>query len=139
MKALQIASQSDIEAVQQYIGKLPIENGQSFEVTVKKKRIRRTVPQNNLFHLWCKCISDETGEFPERIKKHFKELFLGYEEVEVFGNITKELRETKKLNTLQMSKFMNEVQAWTASELGIVLPIPEDLVFSQFLEMYNDR
>ena len=44
---------------------------------------------------------------------------------------------TSKLNTKQMSDFMNKVQADAASELGIQLPIPEDRYFEEFYQQYN--
>lgn len=64
---------------------------------------------------------------------------LGYKEVSMFGKQSYELTPTSSLNTQQFTLFIEKIQAWAASELGIVLPIPEDLIFQQFLEYYEDR
>ena len=41
------------------------------------------------------------------------------------------------LNTTQMTEFMNKIQADAASELGIMLPIPDDRYFEAFYQQYN--
>ena len=45
--------------------------------------------------------------------------------------------ETKKLNTQQMTEFLNKVQADVAAEFGITLPRPEDRFFQEFYSQYN--
>ncbi len=137
MKIFKVQQKRDKEVLKAYIDSLP--DGRVYDVIVKLHRERRTLPQNSLFHLWCKCIEDETGTETENAKRLLKEMFLGYREVEVFGRKSYELTSTTGLNTLQMSEFMNKVQAWASSELGIVLPIPEDLYFSHFVEQYKDK
>ncbi len=137
MKTFKVQQKRDKEMVKSYVESLP--DNKCYEIIVKQHRERRTLPQNSLFHLWCKCIEDETGQDAESVKRVTKEMFLGYNEVDVFGRKSYELTSTTKLNTLQMSQFMNKVQAWASSDLGIVLPIPEDLYFTHFVEQYRDR
>ncbi len=125
------------EAVKAIIDRLP--DGKRYDVEIKLFRAKRSIPQNRLLHLWCKCIEDETGQEAESVKRFCKEQFLGYKEVSMFGKQSYELTPTSSLNTQQFTLFIEKIQAWAASELGIVLPIPEDLIFQQFLEYYEDR
>jgi len=46
---------------------------------------------------------------------------------------------TSKLNTLQMTDFMNKVKADAAIEFGITLPLPEDRYYSEFVNEYKYR
>jgi hypothetical protein len=44
---------------------------------------------------------------------------------------------SSKLNTEQMTEFLNKIQADAASELGITLPQPQDRFFEQFYAQFN--
>lgn len=137
MARFKIFDTADKEAVKEYIDKLPLDK--KFEIDIKLRRERRTIPQNSLLHLWFKCIEDETGQDSESVKLLCKEMFLGYSEINIFGRVAYELISTAALNTLQMNEFMAKIQAWAASELGIILPIPDDLIFTQFYDNYRDK
>lgn len=137
MPKYKIESQRTKDAVKSIIDRLP--DGKRYDVEIKLLRAKRTIPQNRLLHLWCKCIEEDTGQDAESVKRFCKEQFLGYKEVAMFGQKSFELTSTTSLNTLQFTLFMKKIQAWAASELGIVLPIREDLIFQQFLEYYEDR
>lgn len=137
MENFRISASKDKEAVKTYIDRLP--EGKRYDVIVKLHREKRTLSQNNLFHLWCSCIADDTGEDKTRIKILLKEMFLGYKEYGLFGRKTFSLPSTSDLDTQQMSEFMNKVQVWASAELGILLPIPEDEFFYQFEEQYKNR
>ena len=44
---------------------------------------------------------------------------------------------SSKLNTEQMTEFLNKIQADAAQELGITLPLPTDRFFEQFNAQFN--
>jgi len=99
---------------------------------------QRTISQNALMWLWFTCIERETGSDKQDVHDHYCRLFLrrtalinGVEET-VYGG-------TSKLNTLQMTDFMNKVKADAATELGITLPLPEDRYYSEFIAEYKFR
>ena len=46
---------------------------------------------------------------------------------------------TSKLNTAQFTAYLEKVQVLASSELGIVLPVPEDRIFEEFYEQYENR
>ena len=75
---------------------------------------------------WFSIIEDATGTNKQDIhdfycKKFLKRIvFVGNREEVVVGG-------TSKLNTAEMSSFMNMIQADAATELGITLPTAEDM------------
>lgn len=54
-----ISNKTDAAAVKSYIDKC--KEGIVYSVEIKKKTIRRTLPQNSLYWLYVTCIADETG------------------------------------------------------------------------------
>ena len=44
---------------------------------------------------------------------------------------------SSKLNTEQMTEFLNRIQADAATEMGITLPQPQDRFFEAFASEYN--
>jgi len=130
-----IQYQADKAKVIAYIEKLT--EGKKYSVSISQKRDVRTLPQNKLYWLWIACIADETGSDSQTMHKTFKEHFLGFTEKVILGIMTKELKSTTKLNTLQFTKYMDNIQV-LAADYGIVLPSPEDLYFADFYERYKD-
>lgn len=112
-----------------------IANGE-YTLEIKKKVKRRTVDQNALMWMWFTCIEDETGTLKQDVHDYYCKKFLrrivvinGKEEVVV--------RTTSKLNTAEMTVFLNKVQADAASEFGIRLPSPDDQFFNAFTNRYE--
>ena len=88
--------------------------------------------------LWFTCIEQETGTDKQDIHDYYCNMFLlrtayfkGKEKV-IAGS-------TSKLNTLQMTDFLNKVKADAASEFGIYLPLPEDRYYQEFVNEYKNR
>jgi hypothetical protein len=97
-----------------------------WQLVVTPFKRNRSLQQNNLYWGWIGMIAQETGNGNEDIHEWLKRRFLAPSFVTV-GNETQEIRRsTTKLNTKEMSEYMAQVEAWAASELGIVLPRPED-------------
>jgi hypothetical protein len=119
-----------------YIEKLT--EGKRYSVSITQKREVRTLPQNRLYWLWIACISDETGNDKDTLHEFFKDKFLGFESVKVFNEIFEKPLSTTKLNTKQFTNYLDLIQGFAGSELGIVLPNPEDLYFQDFYERYKD-
>lgn len=44
---------------------------------------------------------------------------------------------SSKLTTLEMTDFLNKIQADAATEFGIILPLPQDRFFEAFYAQYN--
>jgi hypothetical protein len=86
--------------------------------------------------MWFACIERETGTPKQDVLDYYCRQFLrrqitwNDETITVIG-------ETKKLNTQQMTEFLNKVQADVATEFGITLPRPEDRFFNDFYSQFN--
>jgi len=134
---LKIRQPSDKSKVLDYISKLP---DKSYDITVNIHRQIRSVPQNKLYWLWVNAISSETGNEPEDLHKYFGEKWLPIQEVQTFNHqqILK-ATSTTKLNTAEFTDYLNKIQTFASTELGIVLPVPEDLIFDQFMDYYSNR
>lgn len=112
-----------------------VANGE-YELEIKRKIKRRTTDQNALMWMWFTCIEDETGTLKQDVHDYYCKKFLrrivvinGKEEVVV--------RQTSKLNTAEMTVFLNKVQSDAATEFGIRLPSPNDQFFNAFTNRYE--
>ena len=87
-----------------------LRNGR-YRLRIERYTEPRTLSQNALMWLWFTCIERETV---------------------IAGG-------TSKLTTLQMTDFLRKVQADAATELGIMLPLPEDRYYEEFVSEYKHR
>lgn len=103
-----------------------------WEITVQRKRKKRTLKQNALMWKWINEVADavaeHTGHDADDIHEFFKAKFLpaaGRKIVEIDGE-TVERRTTTALDTAGMGRYMDAIYAFVVNELGILLPVPEE-------------
>lgn len=112
-----------------------LSNGQ-YTITIKKASTKRSIPQNDLMWMWLSCIERETGTPKEDVYMYYCKKFLM--KTITIGNHQERIYNTSsKLNTEEMTDFLNKIQADAAAELGIRLPLPEDRFFEQFYAQFN--
>ena len=110
----------------------------TYDLTITRRTEPRTVAQNNLLWMWMECISEETGQPKVDIYDYYCTLFLA-RQVTV-GNKTVIVKgSSSSLNTAQMTKFLNLIQADAQSELGINLPLPADRFYGEFIREYRGK
>ena len=127
---------ADKRKVTDYVERLP--DGKRYTVEIKLRRQPRSVNQNRLYWMWLACIMHETGEDKERLHEFFKQHFLGVFVQSVFDKYQVAVPpSTKGLDTKQMTDYLERVQQFAASELGIVLPNPQDLQWPEFEAYYS--
>lgn len=92
-----------------------------WRITIVPHRAKRTTSQNKLLWAIYAEIAKETGNDAETIHEAMKARFLppvvvklGEEEIPVNGS-------SAKLDTMEFSQFVDQVTAFAASELGIVV------------------
>lgn len=134
---LRINNPKDKDKVKTYIDNLSIEK-RKYIVDIKVKRENRTVDQNRLYWLWMACIMDETGEHKDNLHEYFKTKYLGVDERQCFGYRFYMPNTTTSLDTKQFSDYLDRIQQFASSELGIVLPDPKDLYWEEFYKKYKD-
>ena len=122
----------DRERADAYYRKL-MSGADPFELT--KKSRKRTLSQNALMWLWFRCIEDETGTLSIEIYNHYCKKFLAY--VNDWGEEV--YTTSSRLNTKQMTDFLNNIKTDAASELGIMLPLPDDRFYQAFINEYKNR
>lgn len=130
-----VLTPADKEAVKDYIDRLP--EGKPYEVSVKARKTKRSLSQNALYHSWLACISKETGNDQDSLHKYFARKFLGVTVEKVFGEKVAKVVSTTTLDTAQFTTYLDQIQAFVATELDIMLPLPEDRYLEQFLDKYG--
>lgn len=132
-----ILKQTDKEKVKYYIDNKLKENKQ-YIVDIKEKRSQRSVNQNALYWLWVACICDETGGNKDQIHEELKQMFLPKEQAKGITEIVERPVSTTSLDTLQFKQYLDKIQVFANTELGIDLPNPDDLVWEQFESTYEN-
>ena len=133
---LKINKPIDKATVKAYIDRLP---DKQFDISILKRKEIRSMPQNKLYWLWINCISSETGNDQKDLHEYFSDQFLPRETFQVFGITSERPVSTTKLTTGQFSEYLDKVEVFASSELGIVLPQPQDLHFAEFYERYSNQ
>lgn len=112
-----------------------LSNG-TYTITIKKASEKRSISQNDLMWMWLQCISNETGTPKDDIYMYYCKKFL-MKTVTIGNRMERIYMTSSKLNTLEMTNFLNQIQADAQTELGITLPLPEDRFFECFYQQYN--
>lgn len=133
---LKVWDEKSRESVLEYLRKLNL--NKRYIVDVKVEREKRTISQCKLLFLWIGCVSHETGYFKDEVHEIFKKKFLGTEVFEMWGEKVERIRSTANLDTKQFSQYLERIQQFASSEMGIILPNPKDRYFEQFYQQYKD-
>lgn len=103
------------------------------EVTIKPYRKKRSLAQNRLYWWWLKFIADHVNDATgntfsdEDMHDWFREQFLGSRVIEVDATPVRARKSTTKLNTVQMTEYLEQVDRYCADRLDLVLPHPVEL------------
>jgi len=131
-----IQSAFDKQKIHQVIDQLS--DQKKWSISIKIKREIRSLPQNRLYWLWLACICDETGGDRDEIHLELKRRFLPLKTVKgLSGEVTKPIS-TTELDTKQFTDYLEKIQIMMLRDYGITLPNPSDLIFSSFVENYQD-
>lgn len=109
-----------------------------YTLSIKRKTKPRTISQNALMWMWFKCMEESTGTPKEDFHDYYKARFLG-REIEIRGRLVHVIRSTTELNTLEMTDYLNKIQADAATEFRIPLPLPADRQYQSFIDEYRNR
>lgn len=114
-----------------------LRNG-TYTVKIVRKTQPRTVSQNALMWMWFTCMEEATGTPKSDIHDYYKAKYLG-RDIAVSGRWVHVIGSTTDLNTLQMTDYLNKIQADAATEFGINLPLPADRHYQDFINEYKNR
>lgn len=90
-------------------------------VEVEKYVEGRSLPQNDLAHVWFHEIATFTGHTPEETKQFMSDMFIRPRVVSVAGHSRLVKPGTSALNKEEMTAFLDRIEAWAATELGLTL------------------
>lgn len=97
--------------------------GRDVWVTVSRQQHARTLPQNRLYWAWCSEIGDYCGEPSTTIHEYLKEMFLKRRDVELLeGKHLIMPPSTRLLTVDEFRSYMDQIQNWALTFLGLVLP-----------------
>jgi len=117
---------------------LILDKGKTVQFDVKGIKDDRSNQQNRLMWMWLQCISDELkrlGNNRSRLALYhnFLNRYPTYrEDSGIVWAIT-----SSDFTVEEMTAFLNEIHEEAATELGLDLPLPEDLEFKRFCEHYE--
>lgn len=99
-----------------------LNNGEVIEVNICLHKSKRNLEQNKRLHAMLQEIANQVWidgkQFSmETWKEHFKQMFLGVIELPS-GRLM--ANPTHKLNTKECAEFMQKVEAYAVSELGVI-------------------
>lgn len=114
-----------------------LDDNESWDISIKKKRWTRSISQNSLYWLWLTCIEQETGNDRDDLHDYFKAKFLGFEDVKILDSIVTRVVSTTQKDTLQFKNYLDKIQMFASVELGIALPDPADTFWSEFYGTYK--
>jgi len=92
--------------------------GKRVKYTIEEVKSKRSLNQNNLFHLFVNIMAEDQGVSEEQMKRIIKGKFLPYEVVTVFGVNSIKYTDTASLSVGEMANLINEV-VLLAGEFGI--------------------
>ena len=99
-------------------------------LTIERETKRRTLSQNALLWKWVdevvRHVHEHTGHDKDEIHEFFKQKFLQPRHITIGGDDCF-LYSTRNLTKAEMTNYMNKIYAWATTELGLFLPVPEDL------------
>lgn len=101
--------------------KLPLGDGQIWDVRIKPYEARRSLDANRRLFALHKLASDETGHSVDELHSLMKWKFLPRKVVEVAGDKTEVSIGSSKLNKKDFNIFMTQVEEFYISTLGIFL------------------
>lgn len=125
-------TQLDLENVRLNLMSLSLDK--PVEITIKEYVKNRSHAQNRLMHDWFNKMSEHyfltTGELyaPLAWKELLKEKFLGFDMIELpDGTIKAITKHTSDCTTKELTEFLEKIDHYAVTELGLMLPKPDDL------------
>jgi hypothetical protein len=128
---------TEIGALYEYMQRLPLDKC-AYDVEIKKKTKRRTIPQNRLYWLYLTAIATETGNDRDDLHSYFAGKYLSARSVNLGGSQTQVRGTTTDLDTKAFTEYIDRIMR-DAGDMGIVLISPANPLFEQFYATYDKK
>lgn len=102
---------------------------------------KRSLKQNNLFHLWISVMADYMGEPSlESAKTDIKRALLG--QWQHYNKLTRKVEyrdyETHIMSSSEMGFLLDKMQAWAWNDFNVVLPSWEEEGYEEMVRKYSN-
>jgi hypothetical protein len=103
-----------------------LDPNKAWAIEIKSHRKNRSLDQNAFLHaVPLKIIADHTGYTVEDMKDYLLGEFTGWDEYTVFHQTKRRPhKRSSDLDTLQFTRFLEWIEMWAATELGLIIPRP---------------
>jgi len=125
-KRFVLRNEAAIEAAAAFVLGISPDAKRPLEVVIQPHRSRRTLEQNAKLHALLLLIADHTGDDLESVKLAMKARFLAPRAIVELpdGSKAAVYPSTATMNTAELAEFIQRIEAFAATELGIRLPAP---------------
>ena len=106
--------------------------GDEVTMNISSKRPKRSLAQNNYFHLYLSLIGLSSGHTVEELKAWVKGKFLSKGITEVFGSKTRVVKDTSALNILEFIELLERIEDTTGIPLPNTEPFLKPLTYVQY-------
>lgn len=111
--------------------------GRNIKLSIELKRKKRTTPQNAYYWgaiipLITQAMNDLGNEFDEDTAHDFLKKEFNYKEIESNGHNIRIPVSTTKLTTVEFNEYIEKIQQFAATVLGIVIPDPNQALQIDF-------
>lgn len=103
---------------------LGVLEGEEVEITVKKKKNRRSLNQNAYYWVLVDILGEYIGYFKDEMHDVLKNKFANY----IDKNGFERTLSTAKMKSDRMTKYIEDIKAWAAIEYKKELPDPESIL-----------
>lgn len=103
------------------IGRLPVEDGEVWDLRISKYVARRTLEQNARLHLIFQKVALATGGDIESVKLGYKAMFLAGKETDFQGRKVVLYPQTSRMNKAELNSFMEQCEMDAISSFGVIL------------------
>ncbi len=124
MNKIKLDSRDAADRAIKRISSINLDGG--LEMVIQKHRPDRSLAQNRLYWKWISVIANETGNDPDALHDHFRSKFLGARLVDVLGQRRAVLPTTTKLSVKDFTMYLERIESFASTEIGITLPQPDD-------------
>ena len=103
--------------------------GKEVDVIIKLHSSRRSNQQNKYY--WAvivKLISDHTGFTSDEVHEILLDKFAEKKELKIGDEIHFVADRSHKMKTDAFERYTEQIRIWAASELGVVIPLPNEII-----------
>ena len=112
---------------------IALPDNRAWLVQVKQYQRKRSLEQNAFIHaVPLKIISEHTGMEVDDLKSYLLGKAFGFVEFEIFGERRKRpAKRSSELTTGEFSYWMEFIEAWSAQELQLIIPRPNEYLIDE--------